>query len=115
MKKAPFAQQDPQRRDTLGLRTIVRYDPRAPRPTTPVMVGKYVVARRPLPDSVHTLYMVMDGNEVVGTSISIPSEGDRATFFARRNNSRRLAAMAADIIGNAKKRKPKALRVKETV
>jgi hypothetical protein len=113
MRKAPFIQQDPPRRETLGLRTIVRYDPRAPRPTTPVMVGKYVVARRPLPDSVHTLYMVMDGTEVVGTSISYPSEADCATFFAKRSRSRRLAAMAADIIRDIKKRKPKALRVKE--
>jgi hypothetical protein len=113
MKRAIFAATpELSRRDTLGTRTIVRCDPRAPRPTTSVMVGKYVVARRPLPDSVHTLYMVMDGAEVVGTSISYPSEGDCASFFSRRKQQR-AAALTASAIEKAKKRKPRALRIKE--
>jgi hypothetical protein len=84
------------RRDTISLRTIVKYDPRAPRPTTPVLVGKYVVGRKPIADSVHTLYMIMDGRDVVRTQISWPSEADcegaiRATANARAATARALA------------------------
>ncbi|MFM0660111.1 beta-hexosaminidase [Paraburkholderia sediminicola] len=84
------------RRDTIGLRTIVKYDPMAPRPTTPILVGRYVVARKPIPDSVHTLYMIMDGRDVVRTQISYPSEADcesavRAAANARTATARALA------------------------
>ncbi|WP_341868591.1 beta-hexosaminidase [Paraburkholderia lacunae] len=84
----------------------------APRATTPIMVGKYVVARRPLADSVHTLYMILDGSTVVSTSISYPNEDDCASAVSMH---RRKAAesLAAKTIGKAKKRKPLALRVKE--
>jgi hypothetical protein len=82
------------------------------RATTPIMVGKYIVARRPLADSVHTLYMIMDGNAVVGTSISYPNEGDCASAITKHH--RRIAeTMAAKTIATAKKRKPRAMRVKE--
>ena len=84
------------RRDTIGLRTIVKYDPMAPRPTTPILVGKHVVAQKPLPDSVHTLYMIMDGRDVVRTQISYPSEADcegavSAAANARTATARKLA------------------------
>ena len=84
------------RRDTIGLRTIVKYDPMAARPTTPILVGKYVVARKPIGDSVHTLYMIMDGRDVVRTQISYPSAADcesaiRAAANARTETARALA------------------------
>jgi hypothetical protein len=83
------------RRDTISLRTTVKYDPMAPRPTTPILVGKFVVARKPLADSVHTLYMIMDGRDVVRTQISWPSESDcdgaiRAAANARAATVRAL-------------------------
>ncbi|MGF7130501.1 hypothetical protein P3T40_001976 [Paraburkholderia sp. EB58] len=83
-----------------------------PRATTPMLVGKHVVARRPLLGSVHTLYMILDGTDVVGTSISVPSEVD---CFDAINKSRRksAASMAQTAIAEAKKRKPRALRVRE--
>jgi len=84
------------RRDTISLRTIVKYDPTAPRPTTPILVGKYVVARKPIADSIHTLYMIMDGRDVVRAQISWPSEADcegaiRAAANARTATARALA------------------------
>ncbi|MFL9892815.1 beta-hexosaminidase [Paraburkholderia sp. RL17-381-BIF-C] len=100
------------RRDTIGLRSIVRYDPMAPRPTTPVMVGKYVVARRPLAGSIHTLYMIMDGSAVVGTSISYPNEDDCATVI-KKSRRKQAESLAATTIAKAKKRKPRAIRAKE--
>ncbi|CAE6693168.1 beta-hexosaminidase [Paraburkholderia nemoris] len=106
------APQEPTRRDTIGLRSIVHYDPMAPRATTPVMVGKYVVARRPLAGSVHTLYMILDGTDVVGTSISHPNEDDCAA--ALRKHSRKTAeSLAAKTIAKAKKRQPRTVRAKE--
>jgi hypothetical protein len=106
------APQEPTRRDTIGLRSIVHYDPMAPRATTSVMVGKYVVARRPLANSVHTLYMILDGTAVVGTSISYPNEDDCATAV-KKNLRKRAESLAATTIAKAKKRKPRAMRVKE--
>lgn len=113
MQRPKFlAPPEPTRRDTIGLRSVVTYDPMAPRPTTPVMVGQYVVARRPLADSVHTLHMILDGAQVVGTSISYPNEGDCAA--AVNKHRRRLAAsMAGDTIEKAKQRKQHAARLKE--
>ncbi|NIF81590.1 beta-hexosaminidase [Paraburkholderia sp. Cy-641] len=103
---------DPRRRDTIGLHTTVKYDPMAPRPTTPIMVGKYVVARRPLQGSVHTLYMIMDGNTIVGTSISAPDEGDCAAAIARHHRAREAAGLTTRTIAKAK-RKPRSARAKE--
>jgi hypothetical protein len=84
------------RRDTISLRTIVKYNPMALRSTTPILVGKFVVARKPLADSVHTLYLIMDGRDVVRTQISWPSETDcegaiRAAASARIATVRALA------------------------
>ncbi len=98
------------RRDTIGLRSIVKYDPMAPRPTTPVMVGEYVVARRPHPDGVYTLYMILDGTDVVQTQISYPSEGDCADAV-HRHRERQAASMAATVAAQAKaKRRTRAAR-----
>lgn len=95
--------QEPTRRDTIGLRTRVKYDPMAPRATTPIMVGKYVVARRPLHGSVHTLYMIMDGTTVVGTSISVPDEADCSAALARHRRTR-AASLADTTIAKAKRK-----------
>lgn len=101
----------PTRRDTIGLRTHVKYDPMAARATTPMMVGKHVVARRPLQGSVHTLYMIMDGNAVVGTSISVPNASDCDAAINKHRRSQ-AASMTDKTIDNAK-RKSGAFRVKE--
>ncbi|NTZ07270.1 beta-hexosaminidase [Burkholderia metallica] len=98
----PFV--DVERRDTLSLRTITRYDRNARRPSTPILVGKYVVGRRPLADSVHTEYLILDGTEVAHKQISIPSEGDCATAIKRLRDAKRAAGMAAsNAIDKAKK------------
>ncbi|KVN27945.1 beta-hexosaminidase [Burkholderia pyrrocinia] len=106
---------DVERRDTLSLRTVVRYDRNAKRPTTPILIGKYVVARRPLSDSLHTLYMILDGAEIASTQISIPSEADCATAINRLRDTKRAAGVAAcDAIAKAKKpRKPRAFTIRE--
>jgi hypothetical protein len=84
----------------------------APRATTPVIVGKYVVARRPLADSVHTLYMILDGTAVISTSISYPSEDDCASAI-KRNQRKKAESLSESTIAKAKKRKPRAIRIKE--
>ena len=95
---------DVERRDTLSLRTITRYDRNARRPSTPILIGKYVVGRRPLADSVHTLYLILDGAEIAGTQISIPSEGDCASAIKRLREAKRAAGIAAtNAINKAKK------------
>ncbi|CAN0626448.1 Beta-hexosaminidase [Burkholderia multivorans] len=106
---------DVERRDTLSLRTVVRYDPNAPRPSTPILVGKYVVHRRPLPDSLYTLFMIVDGNEIAGTQISIPSEADCAGAVKRLRDAKKAAsAVAAEAIAKAKKpRKARAQQARE--
>ncbi|MGR8018915.1 beta-hexosaminidase [Burkholderia cenocepacia] len=86
---------DVERRDTLSLRTVTRYDRSARRPSTPILVGKYVVGRRPLADSVHTEYLILDGTEIAGKQISIPSEGDCATSIKRLRDAKRAAGAAA--------------------
>lgn len=103
---------EPTRRDTIGLHTHVQYDPMALRPTTPMLVGKHVVARRPLHGSVHTLYMILDGAEVVSTSISVPNEYDCETAI-NRNRRKSAASLAQTAIAKARKRKPRAFRVRE--
>ncbi|WP_175739638.1 beta-hexosaminidase [Burkholderia ambifaria] len=109
----PFV--DVERRDTLSLRTITRYDRNVRRPSTPILIGKYVVGRRPLADSVHTLYLILDGNEIAGTQISIPDEGDCATAIKRlRGAKQALQAATADVVARVNgPRKPRALAVKE--
>jgi hypothetical protein len=102
---------EPTRRDTIGLRSTFHYDPMAPRATTPVLVGKYVVARRPLSGSVHTLYMILDGTYVVSTSISYPNEDDCAA--AVNKHRRKQAASLTDKTIAKAQRKPRAMRVKE--
>ncbi|MFM0595353.1 beta-hexosaminidase [Paraburkholderia dilworthii] len=93
------------------MRTFVKYDPMAPRATTPMMVGQHVVARRPLHGSVHTLYMIMDGSPVVHTSISTPNADDCQAAITK--HQRRTAAMLADKTIAKAKRKPRALRIRE--
>ena len=85
---------DVERTDTLCLRTRVKYDPMSTRATTPVMVGAYVVHRKPLQGSVHTLYMIMDAADVARTQISYPSESDCETALRARTNARRAACAA---------------------
>ncbi|VWB34874.1 beta-hexosaminidase [Burkholderia arboris] len=95
---------DIERRDTLSLRSVARYDRNAKRPTTPILIGKYVVGRRPLADSLHTLYMILDGAEIAGTQISTPSEGDCASAIKRLRDAKRAAGkVASDAISKAKK------------
>lgn len=112
-KLIPTPHEEVARRDTIGLRTILRYDPMAPRPATPVLVGRYVVARRPLDQSVHTLYMIMDGKNVVATLISHPSENDCATAIKRHRCAVSMAANKIKASAVPKKRKARALRTKE--
>lgn len=102
----------PRDRGTIGLHTHVTYDPMAPRPTTPMLVGKHVVARRPLHGSIHTLYMILDGSDVVSTSISVPNEHDCETAI-NRSRRKSAASMTQTLIAKAKKRKPRALRIRE--
>lgn len=98
------------RRDTIGLRTLTKYEPMARRHATPVMAGPHVVMRRPVPDSVHTLYMIMDGDVIVGSAISRPDEHDCSC--AIRNH--RLRAGSKALSTHAwKQRKPRTLRAKE--
>jgi hypothetical protein len=83
---------DVSRRDTLVTRTSFHYDPTEPCPTTPILVGKFVVQRRPLADSVHTLYVITDKRDVVRMQISYPTEADCAgAVSARRATSLALA------------------------
>ncbi|MDN8043007.1 beta-hexosaminidase [Burkholderia vietnamiensis] len=86
---------DVERRDTVSLRTIRRYDRNARRPSTPILVGKYVVGRRPLADSVHTEYLILDGTEIAHKQISIPSEGDCADAIKRLRDAKRAAGVVA--------------------
>jgi len=104
--------QEPARRDTISLRTRIKYNPMVLRPTTPILVGKTVVARRPLQGSVHTLYMILDGATVVGTSISVPNEHDCAAAI-NKHRRESAASLADKVIAKAKKRKPRALPARE--
>ena len=103
------------RRDTISLRTIVKYDPMAPRLTTPILVGKFVVARKPLADSVHTLYMIMDGRDVVRTQISWPSEPDCEGAIRAAANARIVTARALAKATKSSKKgwQARPMRVKE--
>jgi len=82
------------------------------RPTTPILVSKTVVARRPLQGSVHTLYMIMDGATVVSTSITVPNEHDCAAAINRYRRES-AASLVDKAIAKAKKRKPRAILVRE--
>ncbi|KVA34430.1 beta-hexosaminidase [Burkholderia cepacia] len=106
---------DVERRDTLSLRTITRYDRNARRPSTPILIGKYVVGRRPLADSVHTEYSILDGAEIAGKQISIPSEDDCADAIKRLRDAKRAAGVAvSNAIDKAKNAgKPRATAAPE--
>ncbi|WP_249178677.1 beta-hexosaminidase [Burkholderia vietnamiensis] len=104
IKSPTFPLVDIERRDTLSLRTITRYDRNERRPSTPILIGKYVVGRRPLVDSVHTEYLILDGTEIAGKQISIPDEGNCADAIKRLRDAKRAAGMAAsNAIDKAKK------------
>ncbi|WP_408409228.1 hypothetical protein [Paraburkholderia sediminicola] len=73
------------------------------------------MARKPLADSVHTLYMIMDGHDVVRTQISWPSESDCEGAIRAAANARTATARA---LSKAKKSSKKGwqarpMRVKE--
>ena len=63
IKARTFPLADVERRDTLSLRTIARYDRNKRRPSTPILIGKYVVGRRPLEQGVLSEYLILDGTE----------------------------------------------------
>ncbi|MBR8429405.1 beta-hexosaminidase [Burkholderia cenocepacia] len=86
---------DAPRGDTLSLRTIVRYDRDYRRPSTPILVGQYVVMRRPIPAAIETEYLIMDDREVVRRQVSIPSEDDCATAIKTARRKRQAAEHAA--------------------
>lgn len=87
----PGADRD-RRAGTISLMSTTGYDPMAPRPTSPLLIGKYVVHRKPLARSPMTVYMIMLGNEVVGTQVSMPSVAD--CDAASKRERARLAAIA---------------------
>lgn len=101
----PFVQT--QRNDTLSVHTRVHYDRDARRPTTPILVGTTVVMRRPLPNSIYTEYLIMDGDQVVRTQISVPSEADCKSALDARAA---LKKVADDAITRAKRRSRKAAK-----
>jgi hypothetical protein len=107
----PASHMESARRDTISLRTIFRYDPMQPRATTPVVIGGYVVTRRPLQDSIHILYTIMDGSDAVATSISIPDALDCETAITK-HRLKQATRLADQTIARAK-RKPRAVRVME--
>ncbi|VVD76679.1 hypothetical protein PEP31012_00879 [Pandoraea eparura] len=80
------------RAGTISLMSTISYDPMAPRPTSPLLIGKYVVHRKPLARTPMMVYMIMLGNVVVGTQISIPSIAD--CDAASKRERARLAAVA---------------------
>ncbi|NIF88074.1 beta-hexosaminidase [Burkholderia sp. Cy-637] len=86
---------DTVRRDTLGLRSVASYDRNANRTATQIRVGRYLVRCRPIPDSLNTLYSILDGNEIAGTQMSIPSECDCAQAVKRLRDKKRAAGKAA--------------------
>lgn len=94
---------DVSRGDTLSLRTFVKYDPMARRATTPVMVGPFVVHRKPLLGQIYTLYMIMDGAKIARTQISYPSESDCATAVTASRNAKRVAGASKGSVEQEKK------------
>lgn len=60
----------------MNLISVVEIDPMAPRATTPVLVGKCAVNRKPMPGTPHTLYQICYGGAIVRTQLSYPSQGD---------------------------------------
>ncbi|WP_186169813.1 beta-hexosaminidase [Burkholderia gladioli] len=84
------------RNDTLSVRTRVHHDRDARRPTTPILIGTTVVMRRPLPNSIYTEYLIMDGNQVARTQISMPSIDDCKTALSASKRERDAAKSTAD-------------------
>ncbi|RQR37833.1 beta-hexosaminidase [Burkholderia sp. Bp9142] len=103
---------DAPRGDTLGLRTIVRYNRETRRPSTPILIGQTVVMRRPIQDSIYTEYLIMDGDQVVRTQITYPSDGDceSAINAARRHRKAAEHAATTAIENAARKAKPHSKR-----
>jgi hypothetical protein len=102
---------DVDRSDTLTLHTHTPYDPNAPRATKPIMVGQFVVARRPYSNTQYTLYSIMDGSTVLRESISMPSLEDCASALTKH----RITCAAAgkqSTPAAPKSRRPTPLRVK---
>ncbi|KVD73986.1 hypothetical protein WS62_07780 [Burkholderia sp. ABCPW 14] len=100
------------RRDTLPLRTVVRYERNQQLPSTPILVGKHIVMRRPLVDGVYTEYLIMYGNRIAARQISIPDESDCAAAINRLRAAMRPANDAARD-AKEKTKKSRALTIRE--
>lgn len=100
------------RRDTISPRTIVQYDPRAPRPTTPILFGQTVVARRRLPHQIYTEYLILDGAEVIGRQISYPSDGD-VQLAVNRHRRRISASQIREASFNGRKTRSRRAKLRE--
>jgi len=79
------------RNDTLGLRTAFFYERGARPATTPILVGSYVVLRKPLPDTPMTQYMIMDGSNVAAIQISYPTPEDCHTAVTQFREKNKVA------------------------
>lgn len=90
-----------QRPGTISLMSTTDYDPNTPRPTTPLLVGKYVVHRKPLARTPLTNYMIMFGGVIVGTQVSMPSLAD-CDAASNRERNRRAAIEEAQAARTAK-------------
>ncbi|CRY44733.1 beta-hexosaminidase [Burkholderia pseudomallei] len=77
-------------------------------PTSPILVGKHVVMRRPLVDGVYIEYLIMDGNTVAAKQISIPDESTCADAIKRLR-----AATHAEPEKHSRPQKPRAFRIRE--
>lgn len=96
------------RRDTLSPRTVARYERDRQLPTSPILVGKHVVMRRPLVDGVYIEYLIMDGNTIAAKQISIPDESTCATAIKSLR-----AATRAEPEKHSRPKKPRAFTIKE--
>lgn len=104
-----------QRPGTIGLMTTTDYDPNVARPTKPFAIGKYVIHRKPLTRTPMTVYVIMLGNIVVGSQVSMPTAADCDTASTRERA--RLAAIESakatrDANTAASEAKAKATRAK---
>ncbi|RKP46665.1 beta-hexosaminidase [Pararobbsia silviterrae] len=87
------------------------YDPNAPRPTTPILVGPHVVARRPYSTTQYTLYTIMDGDTPVRSQLSMPGVDDCASAI-RKHRAEVASRETRSVIGKAKTRGWQPIRVK---
>ncbi|MCS3394175.1 hypothetical protein NX868_23655 [Burkholderia thailandensis] len=95
------------RRDTLSPRTVARYERDRQLPTSPILIGKHVVMRRPLVDGVYIEYLIMDGNTIAAKQISIPDEATCANAIKRLH-----AATRTEPEKHSRPNKPRAFRIK---